>query len=100
MRMWTLIPALLMTAALAAGCGEQTPRPKTAGGSAPTTASAGAGGAGSSAPAGPAAPKSESESLPGSQQSATKGAEAKPDPGDANDHSNPQHDARNKKDRD
>ena len=96
MRMWTLTAALFMTAALAAGCGEQTPRPKTAGSTAPTTAS---GGAGSSAPAGPAAPKSESESLPGSQQSATKGAETKPDPGDANDHSSPQHDSRNKKDR-
>ena len=89
MRMWTLIPAVLIFA-LAAGCGDQPPQPRTS--SAPSSASAGA----TSAPAAdPAKPKGDTQALPANPQ--PKGADVKPDPGDANDHSSPQHDALKKK---
>ena len=90
MRLWTLIPAL-MIAALAAGCGDELPQPRTSS----AQPSAGAGATGGPV-ADPAAPKGERMGLPESRQG-TKGAEEKPDPGDANDHSSPQHDARKSK---
>jgi len=89
MRMRTLIPAVL-TLALAAACGDQPPQPRTS--SAPASASAGATGAPA---ADPAKPKGDAQTLPANPE--PKGSEAKPDPGDANDHSSPQHDARKKK---
>jgi len=77
----------VLTIGLAAACGDQTPTPRVA----PQSAS---GGAGASAPTtGPAAERQALPANPGG----TMNAEAKPDPGDANDHSSPQHDAKKKK---
>ena len=79
--------AAILTIVLAAACGDQTPTPRVA----PQSAS---GGAGASTPTtGPAA---ERQAVPASP-TGTKSADAKPDPGDANDHSSPQHDAKKKK---
>jgi len=76
MRLWTLIPAVTIFA-FAAGCGEQTPEPRVA-----STPPAGAG-------------STNNEALPPAPK-ATQ-ADEKPDPGDANDHSTPRHDARKRK---
>ena len=91
------IVAVAVTVALAAGC-NQSSEPRASSGApakdAPTTASAGASG-GAINPA----PKGDSVPLPPSPGPASS-TDAKPDPGDANDHSNPQHDAKSKKDGD
>jgi hypothetical protein len=88
MRMKTLIPVLL-AAVLAAACGDQPPKPRTASG---TSSSAAAGATGTD----PAKPAGQSQALP-ANPSPAKAGDVKPDPGDANDHSSPQHDARKKK---
>lgn len=88
MRLCTLAVALL--AALAAGC-DRSSEPK-ASTTPPTTASAGA-----SRGAVETAPKGDSVPLPPSSKAGATSAGAKPDPGDANDHSSPQHDAKQKK---
>lgn len=86
MRMRTRIPAVLaavLASALVAACGDEPPQPRvSANPPQPTTGAA----AGST---------TSPEKLPAPQ--GTKQSEAKPDAGDANDHSSPQHDARNKK---
>lgn len=87
MRMKTLIPVLL-AAVLAAACGDQPPKPRTASG----TSSSAAGATGTD----PARPAGQSQALPANPSPAKTG-DVKPDPGDANDHSSPQHDARKKK---
>jgi len=51
--------------------------------------------AGGSSAAPQVGPKGDEVKLPPSPQG-TKGSQALPDPGDANDHSNPEHDARQK----
>lgn len=93
MRLCTLVIAL--SAALAAGCGQDS-EPRVSSNApvanAPTTASAGASG-GTINPA----PKGDSVPLPEAPQVGASSADTKPDPGDANDHSNPQHDAKTKK---
>ena len=80
------ILALAVSMAFAAGCQRQAPEP-------PTTASSGA----STTPNLKTGPTGDRIPLPPSTGSDTSGAQAKPDPGDANDHSTPQHDAKNKK---
>lgn len=87
MKLWTL--ALGAAIALAAGCGrnEQTPA------AAPSTAGAGA----STSKAPETGPKGDEIKLPASPEG-TKNSKALPDPGDANDHSTPAHDARAKAD--
>lgn len=93
MRLCTLIIAV--SAALAAGCNQDSePRASSnaPAANAPTTASAGASG-GSINPA----PKGDSVPVPAAPQGSASSADAKPDPGDANDHSNPQHDAKSGK---
>lgn len=89
MKPYSYLLAAAVAAALLAGCDRGEP---TASSKAPTTASGGASGAsprttpaGDSVPV-PPAPKGSGDS------------ETKPDPGDANDHSNPQHDAKKKSD--
>jgi hypothetical protein len=78
--------------ALVAGC-DRDPQPRTS--QTPGTASGGAAtGATSTGPKGDGVP------LPPSSQAGASKADTKPDPGDANDHSNPQHDAKSKRNRD
>ena len=87
--------AMLFLAAaftLVAGC-DRDPQPRTS--EAPRTASGGAAAGATSTGA-----KGESVPLPPSSQAGASKADAKPDPGDANDHSNPQHDAKAKRNRD
>ena len=81
------ILALVAAAALAAGCD----RP-----SEPSAASNSPAASGSSA-APQTGPKGDEIKLPPSS-GGTKDTKAQPDPGDANDHSTPQHDARQKAD--
>lgn len=81
------IIALAAAAALAAGCDK--------GAQAPTTSSSTSPAAGGSSAASQVGPKGDEVKLPPSPQG-TKGSQSLPDPGDANDHSNPQHDAREK----
>ena len=76
-------------AAFLAGCDRGEP---TASSSAPTTASGGA-----SAGASKTGPAGDTSAQPPAAKAGGTSAEAKPDPGDANDHSNPQHDAKSKK---
>jgi hypothetical protein len=97
MRLLTLAVALSM-AALGAGCDRDAGNEAStqASSKAPTTASGGATGTGTAT--GPKAERIEQPSAP--PQTTQSGKDEKPDPGDANDHSNPQHDARNKKDGD
>jgi hypothetical protein len=83
------ILALAVAAALAAGC-DRPSQPATT-----TNANAPAAGGSSAAPQ--TGPKGDEIKLPPSP-GGTKDAKAQPDPGDANDHSNPQHDARSKAD--
>lgn len=88
--MKVLIVATALAAVFLAGCerGENTASSK-----APTSASGGAtAGASKSGPAG-----DTTAQPPAANSGGTSAAEAKPDPGDANDHSNPQHDAKSKK---
>ncbi len=80
--------ALAMASALVGGCNREESAP---GAKAPASASGGATG---SAPTGPAG--DTSAQAPAAKDGGSS-AEAKPDPGDANDHSNPQHDAKKKK---
>lgn len=80
--------ALAMASALVAGCNREESVP---GAKAPATASGGATGSAPTGPAGDTSAKAPAAKEGGSS------AEAKPDPGDANDHSNPQHDAKTKK---
>ncbi len=83
MRMRTLIPAALAALSLAvAACGDEPPRPRTSAN--PPQPTTGAAWGSTTSP----------DKLPSPSGTAS---EAKPDPGDANDHSSPQHDARNKK---
>jgi hypothetical protein len=82
--------ALAMATVAFAGCGQDT-ADSTSASKAPTTASGGATG---SAPTGPAG---DTSAQPPAPKDGGTPAEAKPDPGDANDHSNPQHDAKSKK---
>ena len=85
------ILAVAFAAAFLAGCDQDEPTAST---QAPTTASGGANsGATSTGPAG------DKMSLP-EPPKASASAEDKPDPGDANDHSTPQHDAKSKKNSD
>ena len=88
MKLWTL--ALGAAIALAAGCDRNTP-PTPA--SAPATAGAGA----SSTNAPVTGPRGDEIKLPASPEG-TQQSRALPDPGDANDHSTPAHDARAKAD--
>jgi hypothetical protein len=80
------IIALAAAAALAAGCDKGPQQPATSSSTSPAAGSSGAPQVG---------PKGDEVKLPPSPQG-TKGSPALPDPGDANDHSNPQHDAREK----
>jgi hypothetical protein len=82
--------ALALATLTFAGCGRDSAEPRAAA-NAPTTASGGATG---SAPTGPAG---DTSAQPPAPKEGGTSAEAKPDPGDANDHSNPQHDAKKKK---
>lgn len=86
MKFWTL--AFGAALALAAGCDRNSP-PTPA--SAPSTAGAGA----TTGKAPETGPKGDEIKLPASPDD-TKDAKALPDPGDANDHSTPAHDARTK----
>jgi hypothetical protein len=82
MKLW--IMGIAIAIPLAAACGDQTPEPRVS-----DAYSGGAAGGASAPPAG------EREPLPPSPR--TSGAEeTKPDPGDANDHSSPRHDAKDK----
>ena len=83
--------AAAVAAALLAGCDQGEP---TASSKAPTSASGGATSTGASqtAPAGDTSAKA-----PEPKTGAAAAGETKPDPGDANDHSHPQHDAKAKK---
>jgi hypothetical protein len=83
--------AAAVAAALLAGCDQGEP---TASSKAPTSASGGATSTGASktAPAGDTSAQAPAPSTGG-----TAASETKPDPGDANDHSTPQHDAKAKK---
>ena len=84
MRMRTLIPAVLASLALTlAACGDEPPQPRTA--ASPPQPTTGAASGSTTSP----------EKLPTPQ--GTTQSETKPDPGDANDHSSPRHDARTKK---
>ena len=85
MRLWII--ALAAAAALAAGCDKGSQQPATSSSASPA--------AGGSSGAPQVGPKGDEVKLPPSPQG-TKGSQALPDPGDANDHSNPQHDARDK----
>ncbi len=76
--------------ALTAGC-DRDPQPRTSPGTASGGAAAGATSTG---------PKGDSVPVPPSSQAGGSKADTKPDPGDANDHSNPQHDAKSKRNRD
>ena len=84
------IIALALAAALAAGCDKGSSQQ-------PASSSPGSTAAGGSSAAPQVGPKGDEVKLPPSPQG-TKGSQALPDPGDANDHSNPQHDARQKTD--
>ncbi len=75
--------AIALSLLLAAGC-DNAPESRTAAG-------AGAAGGASSAPANPSR-----EQVTPAPTAPAKSADAKPDPGDANDHSTPKHDARAK----
>lgn len=90
MKLCTLLFALAV--ALVAGC-DRDPQPRTS--QAPATASGGA-----AAGATSTGPKGDSSPLPPSTQAGASNADTKPDPGDANDHSNPQHDAKKKRNAD
>lgn len=95
MRLATVMTALALSGLLAA-CGDE-PETRAAGeapaAEAPTTASGGA----TSSGVDTAAPKGERIEKPlAPPQTSQSGAEDKPDPGDANDHSTPRHDARTK----
>ncbi len=90
MKLSTLLVAAAF--ALVAGC-DRDPQPP--GSQAPGTASGGA-----AAGATSTGPKGDSVPVPPSSQAGSSKADTKPDPGDANDHSNPQHDAKNKRNRD
>lgn len=79
--------AAAVAAAFLAGCDQGEP---TASSKAPTTASGGASGASPRT-----APAGESVPVPPPPKASGSG-ETKPDPGDANDHSTPQHDAKQK----
>jgi hypothetical protein len=98
MRLYAI--AIAMSAALAAGCSQES-EPRVSSNApaknAPTTASAGASSAASGGTIDPAKPKGDSVPLPATPPGNASSADAKPDPGDANDHSNPQHDAKSKK---
>jgi hypothetical protein len=89
-----MVVAAALAAAFLLGCdrgdtGASSKAPTTA----PTTASGGASaGASKTGPAG-----DTSARPPAANTGGTSSADAKPDPGDANDHSNPQHDAKSKK---
>lgn len=83
MKSWTLILGLAV--ALVAGC-DRPPQPAASG-----SAASGASGAPQTGP------KGDRVELPPSS-SATSSGRTEPDPGDANDHSTPQHDARQKTD--
>lgn len=87
MKLFILAAAASM--ALAAGCDRAA---ETSSPSKPSTASAGAG---TAAPK--TGPAGESVPVPQASTGPASSADTKPDPGDANDHSNPRHDARNKK---
>lgn len=81
--------AAVVAAAFLAGCDTGEP---TASSKAPTTASGGASGASPrTAPTG-----DTSAQPPAPNTGGTASAETKPDPGDANDHSTPRHDAKEK----
>lgn len=87
----------LMAAALAAvflaGCDQGEP---TASSKAPTTAPTTASG-GASTGASKTGPAGDTSAQPPAASTGTpSAAETKPDPGDANDHSNPKHDAKSK----
>lgn len=82
MRMRILIPAVLAALTLAA-CGDEPPQPRTS--ASPPQPTTGAASGSTTSP----------EKLPAPQ--GANSSETKPDPGDANDHSSPQHDSRNKK---
>lgn len=87
--MKVLILAAAIAAAFLAGCERSE---NTASSKAPASASGGAtGGASKTGPAG------DTTAQPPAANSGGTSAEAKPDPGDANDHSSPQHDAKSKK---
>ena len=83
------IIALAAPAAQAAGCDKGPQQPATTKSTSPA--------AGGSSAAPQVGPKGDEVKLPPSPQG-TKGSQSLPDPGDANDHSNPQHDARQKAD--
>ena len=80
--------AVVLPLLFAAGCDRQGDPAQAKSGAAPTTASAGAG---TPAPANPAR-----ENVTPAPTPSAKDATTKPDPGDANDHSAPNHDAREK----
>ena len=82
--------AAAVAAVFLAGC-DTDPADRPTASTAPATASGGAStGVSGTGPAG------EKMSLPEAPKGSAS-TETKPDPGDANDHSNPQHDAKNKK---
>jgi hypothetical protein len=85
MKFWTL--ALGLVLAFAAGCD----RPSQ------SASSSGSPAAGGSSAAPQTGPKGDQVALPPSPEG-TKSSKALPDPGDANDHSTPAHDARQKTD--
>jgi hypothetical protein len=90
----SMVVMAALAAAFLAGCdrGEPTAASKAPGASAPSTASGGASaGASKTGPAG-----DTSAQAPAAKPGGAMG-ETKPDPGDANDHSSPQHDAKSKK---
>jgi hypothetical protein len=89
--------AAALAAALLAGC-DSDPADSPTSAAPPATASGGASAGVSST--GPAGEKMGLPEAPKGSVSGNASAETKPDPGDANDHSNPQHDAKNKKDGD
>jgi hypothetical protein len=83
------VGASMAILAITTGCDQDSEPSSEA--KAPSTASAGAG-----TPQPTVGPKDERVAVPPAPSGATSSAETKPDPGDANDHSNPQHDSRNK----
>lgn len=93
MRLANLALAASLAAALAA-CGQDNDeRAAAPAESAPSTASGGASSGGLTT--GPKGERIEQPLAP--PQTAQSAQDVKPDPGDANDHSNPQHDSRDKK---
>ena len=86
------VVAAAVTAAFLAGCDRSADTPSS---KAPASASGGASaGVSKTGPAGDTSAQAPAATGGGSS------ADTKPDPGDANDHSSPQHDARSKKDGD